>query len=102
MRRIFFLLLVTSFVLSGCEAGEKNLTPQMKTNARNAVIEYLNKNNLPIENLSDFKADTKPKSDFAFLYTGGGRCIAFAVECYNSLCSKVSKYPYDEHGDDCP
>ncbi len=74
----------------------------MEKNARQTVVNYLEKNKLPNINLVSFKSEASPAPDFAFLYTGGGRCIEFIVYCYEKTCTELKKYPHDSHGDECP
>jgi hypothetical protein len=66
------------------------------------IIEYLERNNLPNENLVVSVSNNRAIADFSFMYKGGGRCINFIVKCYGNDCSSLQKYPYDEHGEKCP
>lgn len=94
---VFFLVL-----LSGCEQSSQPKTPEMEIEARNVVVNYLAKNDLPNENLASFKSTVKHSPGFSYLYTGGGRCIEFIVLCHGQSCKELLKYPYDEHGEQCP
>lgn len=98
------LILIVSFLvlLAGCEESSQPKTPEMEIEARNTVLDYLAKNDLPNENLVSFKSAVKTSPDFSYLYTGGGRCIEFIVLCHGQSCKELRKYPYDEHGEQCP
>ncbi len=88
--------------LAACEMSSSSKTPEMKEDARNTVLKYLAKNQLPAEVLAPFNSLVTPTPDFSYLYAGGGRCIEFIVYCHGKTCNDWSKYPYDEHGDECP
>jgi hypothetical protein len=98
VRALICLLLLS---LLGCD-GERLLAPQMEKKAIKTVEAYLNKYNLPLEELKPFQSSASSKPDFSFLYTGGGRCIEFIVYCYGNECTELKSYPYYEHGDKCP
>jgi hypothetical protein len=89
-------------ILSSCDESANSKTPEMERDAKNTVLEYLAKNQLPVEKLRAHKSLAKPTPDFSFLYTGGGRCIEFIINCNGKSCKKLEKYPYDEHGEQCP
>ena len=96
------LALIFLVLLSGCKESSQPKTPEMEAEARSVIVEYLAKNNLPNEPLVLFKSSAKPMPDFSYLYTGGGRCIEFIVLCNGQSCKELRKYPYDEHGEQCP
>ena len=97
---ISFIILLTFLV--GCENEKQPKTPDMELEAKNTVLAYLAKNQLPIEELKPFFSSAQPSPDFSYLYTGGGRCIEFIINCHGQSCTELSKYPYDEHGELCP
>jgi len=99
--RIISLLFVVVFLI-GCEKQSIAKTPQMEEEARATVVAYLEKNSLSLEGLKPFDSSASPKPDFGFLYTGGGHCIEFIVNCHGGRCTDWAKYPYDEHGEKCP
>lgn len=99
--RVFVLVFLASLFF-GCSEDKKVLTPEMELMAQQKVINYLERNDLPIENLITFKSKASPKPDFAFLYTGGDRCIEFIVYCNGHSCNELNKYPFDKHGEKCP
>ncbi|WP_226645353.1 hypothetical protein [Microbulbifer variabilis] len=99
MKMIFLTCIL---LLVGCGKQAKELTPEMESQAREAIEIYLKKNQLPLEGLKPFNSSASSKPDFGFLYTGGGRCIEFVVTCHGSSCTDWAKYPYDEHGEKCP
>ena len=101
MNRFISILFVLS-ALWGCEEAIQLKTPEMEVDARNTVLEYLAKNNLPSENLVYISSAVKPGTDFSYLYTGGERCIEFIVLCHGQSCKELRKYPYDVHGEQCP
>lgn len=101
MNRLILIVIFLVF-LSGCEESSQLKTPEMENEARNTVLDYLEKNDLPNENLAFYKSAVKPSPDFSYLYTGGGRCIEFIVLCHGQSCNELRKYPYDEHGEQCP
>ena len=97
-----FLFLV---FIAGCDGGyetPKVRTPEMESQAKNSVINYLAKKDLSPEGLVVFKSSVQPEPGFSYLYTGGGRCIEIIVLCYGQNCSEVRSYPYDRHGEKCP
>jgi hypothetical protein len=101
---LFSTLLVIVF-LASCDGGYETpevRTPEMAIQAKNSVIAYLAKKNLPPEGLASFNSSVKPEPGFSYLYTGNGRCIEIIVLCYGQNCSEVQSYPYDRHGEQCP
>jgi hypothetical protein len=101
MNRLIFTVILLVWV-SGCSESTQPKTQEMEIEARNTVLDYLAKNDLPNENLASFKSAVKPSPDFSYLYTGGGRCIEFIVLCHEQSCKELRNYPYDEHGEQCP
>jgi len=100
LRVIILAFLLISII--GCSEDKKVLTPEMELMALQRVVSYLEKNNLPNENLMAFKSKASPKPDFAYLYTGDERCIEFIIYCHGNTCNELNKYPYDKHGEKCP
>ena len=100
LRVIILAFLLISII--GCSENKKVLTPEMELMALQRVVSYLEENNLPNENLLVFKSKASPKPDFAYLYTGGERCIEFIIYCHGNTCNELNKYPYDKHGEKCP
>ncbi len=96
------LIFAIAYLSIGCSDHQKVLTPEMERDAKAAVVKYLKNNNLPVENIVAVESMAQTKPDFGYLYTGGGRCIEFIVTCYGHDCTELQKYPYDEHGDECP
>ena len=94
------ILLIILCILSFASCSDKELTPQMKTDAEMSIYSYLQSNGLPKEGLRSFNLGTD--SDFSYLYTGGGRCIGFVITCYGNQCNTLEKYPYDRHREICP
>ena len=93
------------YFLVGCDGGyetPKVRTPEMESQAKSNVINYLAKKNLSHEGLVPFKSSVKPEPGFSYLYTGDGRCIEIIVLCYGKDCNEVRSYPYDRHGEKCP
>ena len=88
--------------LYGCEKQAIPKTPEMELEAKNKILTYLTKNELPHEGLNPFHSSVEPTPDFSYLYTGGGRCIHFIIYCHGHSCNDMSKYPYDRHGEQCP
>ena len=101
MNRLILIVILLVF-LSGCEESSRLKTPEMAIEARNTVLDYLAKHDLPNEKLSVYKSSVKPSPDFSYLYTGGGKCIEFIVLCHGQSCNELGKYPYDEHQEQCP
>ena len=77
-------------------------TPSMDTEAYNTVLQYLARNNLPSQELRPYHSSASPQPDYSYLYIGGERCIEFVVYCHGQNCNDLKKYPYDEHGEQCP
>ena len=99
------LALLATLFLVACNGGYETpevRTPEMAAQAKNSVIAYLARKNLPPEGLATFKSSVKPEPGFSYLYTGSGRCIEIIVLCYGQNCSEVRSYPYDRHGEQCP
>jgi hypothetical protein len=85
------LIFTCSVLLSSCDGGyetPKVRTPEMETQAKRAVINYLSKKGLPPEGLAPFKSKVKPEPGFSYLYTGSGRCIEIIVLCYGKTAMK--------------
>jgi hypothetical protein len=103
MNKIIYIIISLAF-LSGCENEIEILlkTAEMESEAKNTVLAYLAKNQLPREGLKPFSSSAQPSPDFSYLYTGGGRCIEFIINCHGQSCTDLRKYPYDEHGEQCP
>lgn len=101
MNKIISIIICLTLV-SGCENKTSPKTPEMVLEAKNTVLAYLTKNQLPAEELKPFASSAQPSPDFSYLYTGGGRCIEFIINCHGQSCSDLRKYPYDEHGEQCP
>ena len=101
MNKIIYIIVFLA-LLSGCEKQEIEKTPEMEQEAKNTVLAYLAKNQLPLEGLKPFNSSVQPSPDFSYLYTGGGRCIEFIINCHGQSCTELRKYPYDEHGEQCP
>lgn len=100
--KINLIVFIVAFVfITACEKKQKVLTPAMEGQARKTIEVYLQQKQLPIEGLNSLST-TSAKIDFSYLYTGEGRCIKFIVRCHTHHCSDWEKYPYDEHGDECP
>jgi len=98
------LLSITFLLAIIFSCGQQDIvkTPEMAKEAKNTVLAYLRKNQLPHEGLKLFDSSAQPKPDFGFLYTGAGRCIEFIIYCAGQSCGEMLKYPYDEHGEQCP
>ena len=96
------LLVIVSIVVFGCDYGKVDKTPSMEKEAKDTVLSYLEKNNLPQEGLEVFYSLAQPKADYSYLYKGGGRCIEFIIYCSGRDCTELRKYPYYEHGEKCP
>ncbi|MFL0801870.1 MAG: hypothetical protein K6L80_15565 [Agarilytica sp.] len=96
------ILLAFVIFVASCSEKQNTLTPEMESQARKTIEAYLEKNQLPLEGLERFSSSASPNPDFGFLYTGGGRCIEFAVTCHSGNCTDWAKYPYDDHGEKCP
>ncbi len=101
MKKIFVLYLCF-FILVSCKEKPKNFTSEMEQEAKNTILKYLKEHKLPEQTLQTFRSTAQPKPDFSYLYTGGGRCIEFIVNCTNQKCTQLEKYPYDKHGEKCP
>jgi hypothetical protein len=101
MNKIIYIVMIFAF-LSGCENETLPKPPEMELEAKNTVLAYLAKNKLPVEYLKPFVSSAQPSPDFSYLYTGGGRCIEFIINCHGKICTELRKYPYDEHGEQCP
>jgi hypothetical protein len=101
MSRLLPIIFLIAFVCS-CEQQEIVKTPEMAMEARNTVLDYLTNNQLPHKGLELFKSSAQPTADFSFLYKGAGRCIEFIVNCHGQSCKDLAKYPFDEHGEQCP
>lgn len=90
------------FLNIGCSKKPQALTPDMQRQATETVLTYLERNNLPNENLEVAISDNRDIADFTFIYTGGERCINFIVKCYAHRCTELQSYPFDRHGEACP
>ena len=101
MKRLFLIYSCFIFLVA-CQQKPKILTLKMEQEANSIVLNYLEKHNLPEQTLQSFKSRALPKPDFSYIYTGGGRCIEFIINCTNGKCSKLESYPYDVHGEKCP
>lgn len=101
MKKLFIACICLALLVA-CQEEPKVLTPEMEKEAKSIVLTYLEKHQLPKEGLAPFNSKAQPKPDFGYLYTGGGRCIEFIVNCYGQSCKELMNYPYDEHGDECP
>ncbi len=100
--RTIIIILVS---IIGCNGGYETpevRTPEMESQAKNSVIEYLAKESLKPDGLVVFKSSVQPEPGFSYLYTGSGRCIEIIVLCYGQNCNPVRAYPYDRHGEKCP
>lgn len=98
-------VLILPIFLAGCDGGyetPKVRTPEMESQAKTSVINYLSKKKLTPEGLAEFKSSVEPEPGFSYLYTGSGRCIEIVVLCDGQNCSEVRAYPYDRHGEQCP
>jgi len=104
LRLLVFVTFVFLCVLTiiACQKESQVLTPVMESQARKTIEVYLQKQQLPLEDLRPLSSMSSQKADFGYLYTGNGRCIEFVVKCYKDNCTDWEKYPYDEHGDQCP
>ena len=94
------LLIIVGF--SGCKNEKIQKNNQMEAKARTTILNYLANNDLPENGLSSFESSVKPTPDYSYLYTGENRCIEFIVYCNGEDCAEWKKYPFDEHGDECP
>ncbi|PKF58049.1 hypothetical protein CW748_04410 [Alteromonadales bacterium alter-6D02] len=101
MFRVIFSFVIIILIF-GCSDSTQQLTPKMEKMATQTVIKYLERNDLPNENLVVSISKNRAIADFSFMYTGSGRCINFIVKCYGNDCTSLQKYPYDEHGEKCP
>ncbi len=86
----------------GCSKAPQTLTPEMQKQATETVLAYLERNNLPSDNLEVAISENRDIADFSFMYTGAERCINFLVKCYAQSCKELQSYPYDRHGEACP
>ena len=96
------ILLLLLFLFFGCSHESQELTPEMQEQATKTVLAYLERNNLPNENLKITISENRDIADFSYMYRGGGRCINFIVKCYGFNCKELQLYPYDRHGEKCP
>ena len=102
-RFIKFPLVIAIIVgIAGCENEKIPKSNKMEAQARTTVLNYLADNDLPEKGLSSFESSVKPTPDFSYLYTGANRCIEFIVFCNGADCTEWKKYPFDEHGEECP
>ena len=102
MKKIILSIICLVFISSCGEEKRSTKTPAMEKQARETILAYLAKKQLPADGLNEFISSVKPAPDYSYLYTGAGRCIEFIVYCYGDDCTEWHKYPYDEHGDQCP
>lgn len=101
MNKIVFFMMCIS-LLSACERREVKKTPEMELQAREAIQAYLSMSELPLTELKPIKSSAQPSPDFSYIYINGNRCIEFIVNCHGENCSELQKYPYHEHGEECP
>ena len=81
---------------------EKQAGNAYEYKARNTVNEYLHKNHLEAANLIAYQSKAKPPPDYAYIYRSNEKCIEFIVYCHGNECNQLRKYPYHEHGENCP
>ena len=96
------ILLLLLFLIFRCSNEPQELTLEMQEQATETVLAYLERNNLPNENLEITIPKNRDIADYSYIYRGGGRCINFIVKCYGHTCKELQWYPYDRHGEKCP